>query len=118
MNRIYLNLRLCLLIVLLTACKSIPTHSAEVVNIYSKDGRLMHSITNANAINSIKQAIGTRQETTVKILPLYKGSIEISINNKKQYWLISSTGYIKRQGNYNNRLYKIDKPEILFRFFG
>ncbi len=117
MKTTLLLLSITLLSFNLTACKNTSTHTAEVINIYNKEGKLINTVSNSQTVSSIKHTIDNRQITNVKILPLYTGSIEISIDDKKQYWLISSRGYIKRQDNYSQQIYKINNPEVFFKFF-
>ena len=110
MKLIHIIIGIIFSLVLVSACKSMPTQNSENLNIYNKNDDLVISLDDTKIISSVQRALENRKKTYVKILPQYEYYIDLPLEGKKQKWLVTASGYIADKKE-PGQLYKVELPE-------
>ena len=83
------------------------------INIYTKEGQLLKSISEAKKIQMLQKALATRTRVFVKMMPIFKHYFAVDMGTKSEQWLFTDTGFIMLITEGSNIVYKIEDQEAL-----
>ena len=105
----YRLISILLLSVALSSCFSESEASADKVVIYAIDGTQLAELVSDAEVKAIKKAIDNREETIVKILPIYDIQLQVVTRRGAESWKYSAIGYLE---DTEQQLYRAEIPAL------
>jgi hypothetical protein len=95
-----------LIAVFLSACNT--GKSAEATGLFVKQGELEWQVSSAQTLTDFKRAMSAKQRVLLKQLPEFQYQIRLQPDGEKAVWYLSSDGYVTRNPEHGDAVYRID----------
>lgn len=104
----------------LVACTSTQANDEEQsmsdkipakISLESRDtGNMVAEFTEADSVSNVIAALDAREQTYLKLMPLFEYKLSFSQNGEQEVWHVNKAGYAKKSGSSD--LYKVDVSSI------